>query len=216
MEKRPRRRTRQRILETGLALFNELGEPNVTTAAIAEAMGISAGNLYYHFGNKDAIIDALFAEFEHEMATRLVAPAQHAARVEDIWRFLHLLFEAMRKYRFIYRDLADLVTRNRVVETHFRRIIDYQVKTAAAICDGLVARGDMRASRDEIQALAVNVVIVATYWPSFDYVREPRRKDAGGDFSRGVFQVMALAAPFMQGEACAELRRLSREYVGGG
>lgn len=215
MEKKPRRRTRERILETALALFNGFGEPNVTTSAIADEMGISPGNLYYHFRSKDEIVDALFADFEREMAAQLTAPSQRAAHVEDIWRFLHLLFEAMRKYRFIYRDLSDLVTRNRIVETHFRKIIGYQVKTAAAICHGLVARGDMRASKDEIQALAVNVVIVATYWPSFDYVRDPRRKDAGGDFSRGAFQVMALASPFMQGEAREQLQRLSKEYVGG-
>jgi len=215
MEHKPKRRTRERILETSLALFNEFGEPNVTTAAIADELGISPGNLYYHFHSKDEILSALFEIFERDMAGQLAVPTEHTVHVEDIWLFLHLLFEIVRKYRFIYRDLSELVTKNRVVETHFKKILGYQVKTAAAICEGLVARGDMRASKSEIQALAVNVIVVTTYWPSFDYVCDPRRQDAGNDFSRGAFQVMSLAAPYLQGEARKLLHKLSSQYIGG-
>ena len=159
MENKPKRRTRERILDASLALFNEFGEPNVTTSAIADELDISPGNLYYHFHSKDEILSALFEIFERDMAGQLAVPTEHTVHVEDIWLFLHLLFEIVRKYRFIYRDLSELVTKNRVVETHFKKILGYQVKTAAAICEGLVARGDMRASKSEIQALAVNEAV---------------------------------------------------------
>ena len=59
-------KTRDRILQTALALFNEEGEENVSTVDIAAVMGISPGNLYYHFKGKEAIIAGLFEGFEEK------------------------------------------------------------------------------------------------------------------------------------------------------
>src|ERR1700730_18631026 len=77
MEAKPTRRTRERILEMSLKLFNDIGEPNVTTTTIAEEMEISPGNLYYHFRNKDDIINSIFAQFEQQIEKRLHFPDDH-------------------------------------------------------------------------------------------------------------------------------------------
>ena len=213
MEKKPKRRTRERILEASLRLFTEFGEPNVTTTVVADDLNISPGNLYYHFHSKDEIVNALFAEFEREIEETLAAPARRAPNVEDMWLFLHLLFEAIWKYRFLYRDLDDLLSRNRLLEVHFKQILAHKVKTAAALCEGLVATGEMQASRGELQALATNMAVIATYWLPFEYARDPRRRDAVSGLGRGVYQVMSMMAPFLQGTSRQLLQQLSKEYV---
>ncbi|MCF8178730.1 MAG: TetR/AcrR family transcriptional regulator [Sulfuritalea sp.] len=213
MEKKPKRRTRERILETSLVLFNDFGEPNVTTQLISDEMGISPGNLYYHFHNKDEIIESLFADFEREIEETLAAPVRRAPNVEDIWLFLHLIFEGIWKFRFLYRDINELLSRNRHLEIHFKRIVAHKVQTAAAICRGLVATGDMKASTPEIQALALNMTVVATYWLSFEFVSDPRKKIGNESLTRGAFQVMALAAPYLVGRSRKLFDELSKDYL---
>ena len=213
MEIKPKRRTRERILEASLRLFNDFGEPNVTTTVIADDLNISPGNLYYHFHNKDEIVEAIFASFEKEIDEILTVPTNRHADVDDIWLFLHLLFEQIWKYRFFYRDLNDLLTRNRTLEIHFKRILEQKLTTATLLCQGLVSAGDMRANESELQALATNMAAIATYWLSFEYACDPRGVRENERIGRGVYQVMAMLSPFLVGEARALLDKLSVEYL---
>ena len=210
MERKPKRRTRERILETALKLFNDFGEPNVTTTVIADEMDISPGNLYYHFHNKDEIVDALFGDYEKEIEALFATPASRSLGTEDIWLFLHLLFETIWRFRFFYRDINDLLTRNRLVETHFQRILAQKEATAVKVCQGLAASGVLTATPAEIRALATNMTVVATFWLSFEHASRPR---GDPDIGRGVYQVMSLTAPYLQGEARSLLEKLSAEYV---
>ena len=213
MERKPKRRTRERILEASLRLFNDFGEPNVTTTVIADDLNISPGNLYYHFHSKDEIVNELFTGFEREINETLASPTRRAANVEDMWLFLHVLFEEIWKYRFLYRDLDDLLSRNRLLEVHFKQILAHKVKTGTALCEGLVATGEMKATATEIQALATNMAVIATYWLPFEYARDPRQRDPSSGLGRGVYQVMSMMAPFLQGASRQLLQQLSQEYV---
>jgi AcrR family transcriptional regulator len=217
MQRKPPRRTRERILELSLRLFNDFGEPNVNTTIIAEEMNISPGNLYYHFKNKDDIINCIFQQFEREIDKLLAIPANRQPNVEDAWLFLHVLFELIWKYRFFYRDLNNLLINNRTLELRFKSLLAQKVRTAHWLCEGLADQGELKADRREIEALATNMVVVATYWLSYQYVMNPRRfSDAefvGQAVSQGCYQVMALTAPYLAGDARRLFEKLAAEYL---
>jgi len=213
-EKKRPRRTRERILETSLDLFNRCGESHITTADIADEMNISPGNLYYHFRNKDEIIGELFSTYEARVLPLLADPGSRRVDVEDLWLLLHLLFEHMWAYRFLYRDLDELASRNRRIGTHVGELLRRSCGTMTELCGGMVAAGSMRASESEIAAVARNVVLVSTYWMSFHRLTRTARENADDiDLGLGAFQVLALIAPFLVGDARTLLNRLGRDYL---
>jgi AcrR family transcriptional regulator len=188
MEAKPPRRTRERILELSLKLFNEIGEPNVTTTTIAEEMEISPGNLYYHFRNKDDIINSIFAQFEQQIERRLRFPEDHRPTIDETWSYLQYMADFMWTYRFLYRDLNDLLARNRTLETHFKQIISHKVRFARDMCELLVSDAEMVATPAEIEVIATNMAVISTYWLSYQYVMHPRKyndQDAMAPYLRG-------------------------------
>jgi AcrR family transcriptional regulator len=206
------RQTRERILDTSLAMFNAAGEPNVTTNHIADELGISPGNLYYHFRNKDDIVEQLFSRYETRIDDALLIPEERLPNLEDIWLQLHLVFECMWAYRFLYRDLVDILARNRKLKLRFARIMTRASASAAAMMRGLVRAGVMRASEGEIQPVAENVLLVATFWLSFNAVRSVKTDGEALDLGRGIHQVMVLIAPFLREAERAHLSTLASAY----
>ena len=212
-------RTRERILAISLALFNQRGESHVTTGHIADELNISPGNLYYHFRNKDEIIQHLFAEFETAIDVGLGEIGDAASAMEDMWLYLHLMFERIWQFRFLYRNLDDLVMRDARLRSHFNIIIGHKRDAVTRLCLALVEAGAMQAKDDEIQTLADNILVVATYWLNFEHLRaRPVGKfadepDPERHLSRGVYQVMSLLKPFLLGEAREHLLHLMENYA---
>jgi AcrR family transcriptional regulator len=213
-EKKRPRRTRERILEPSLSLFNRDGAPQVTTADIADEMGISPGNLYYHFGNKDEIVFELYARHEADVLPLYGNRDGRALDVDDLWLWLHLLFESMWKFRFLYRDLDQLTSQNAKLGSRFGALFRTGAVTVIQLCHGLAQAGAMRASEREIESLAQNVMLVAAYWSSYDRVRRSAADGATeNDAGRAAYQVLALFAPYFDGEARAYFDRLAADYL---
>lgn len=207
------RQTRVRILEASLAMFNAQGEPNVTTNHIADELGISPGNLYYHFRNKDDIVEHLFAQYEAKLDGALVLPEGRAPGLEDIWMQLHRVFGSLWEYRFLYRDLVDILARNRKLKLRFARIMDRAAASASELLGGLVRAGVMRASADEVRALAENILLVATFWMNFNAVRGGKAQADEAALQRGIHQVMMLVAPFLRDAERFHLNSLAATYL---
>ena len=215
MVKKAPRRTAERILEVTLELFNRFGEPNVSTTLISAEMGISPGNLYYHYPAKDELINSLFDRYEKAL-NELLNASDNVRDVEDAWFFMHSLFELIWQYRFLYRDLNDLLSKNRRLETHFQFVLKNKTRSLKAMLDSMNRAGALRIDAREVEATATSMVVVLSYWLSFEYVRDPRRalepESAQAALMRGAHHVLNLLAPYLEPGQRAHLLSLAGAY----
>jgi AcrR family transcriptional regulator len=215
MVKKAPRRTAERILEVTLALFNRFGEPNVSTTLISAELGISPGNLYYHYPAKEELINSLFDRYERAL-NELLNASDGVRDVEDAWFFMHTLFELIWQYRFLYRDLNDLLSKNRRLETHFQLVLKNKTRAVKALLDGMSRSAAITIDSREVEATATSMVVVLTYWLSFEYVRDPRRalepENAQAALLRGAQHVLNLLAPYLEPSQRLHLIKLSGAY----
>jgi AcrR family transcriptional regulator len=216
--KKAPRRTAERILEVTLDLFNRFGEPNVSTTLISSELNISPGNLYYHYPAKDELVNSLFDRYDKGLGELLNASGG-VRDVEDAWFFLHTLFELIWQYRFLYRDLNDLLSRNRRLETEFQGVLKNKARAIRAMLDGMSRAGSVDIDSRQVDATATSMVVVLTYWLSFEYVRDPRRalEPAGAQQAllRGAHHVLHLLVPYLEPAQRAHLLQLAGAYATG-
>lgn len=205
-------KTRDRILQTSLALFNSVGEPNVTTLLISDELDISPGNLYYHFKSKGDIVEELFDHYEHEMVDLLAVPEDADISLDQQGFFLHLLFETVARYRFLYQDLVNVLSRYDQLQARFKRIQKKKGQAFRTICDSFRRQGIMSIDREELDALCEQLTLTSCYWSAFDTLSHLDDRESV-DPGRGVYQMMHLILPYLGDAEREEARLMSRDYI---
>ena len=207
-----RRNTRELILETSLALFNEQGEPNVTTNQIADEADISPGNLHYHFRKKEDIVETLFTRFAEILVPLLEIPGEGPSDPEALWFRIHMIIEAKGQYRFIYKNLSDISERMPRVDRAIRALVSREEKAILGLLLGLEANGAMKVSDEQRLMLFEQVLLTFTYWIPFAEQFDPDGMESGAAQVRVIARIFLLILPYLEGDYQAGVESLATAY----
>ena len=209
----PRIKTRERIVQNSLELFNQQGERSVSTNHIAAHMEISPGNLYYHFANKQEIIAELFSQYEEQVESFLHPPKGRLATVEDKRFYLKAILAAMWNYRFLHRDLEHLLDSDPELAARYRRFSQRCLLKGQAIYEGFVDAGILEMNAVQIESLTLNTWIVLTSWVRFlCTTRENSAHLSEEAIKRGVYQVLVLELGYVTATAKPAVDALCEEF----
>jgi len=200
-----RSKTKEKILRTSLELFNNEGESAVSSVDIASVMGISPGNLYYHYKGKDEIIVELFNDFEEEIRQVLSSPIKEPLKLEDNWVYLYIIFEEIFDFRFFYKNQSELIGRNSELRTRFSRILALKEQTVFSLLSTLEEDERLVFDEGEKAALAGRIAQHFTFWLQYHDLRYGTAAPKSL-IDQGVFMTLIQITPYWaHGEGYAEL-----------
>ncbi len=115
-------KTKQKIIDKSLALFNDNGFSNISQRTISDHLKISPGNLTYHFKKKDDILEYLYFEMVAELNKVFGEFEEHGKSVENTVRIFKILLNTRYKYRFVFLEFVNLTRTNPKIAKDYRAL----------------------------------------------------------------------------------------------
>ncbi len=196
-------KTRDRIILASLELFNDQGERNVTTNHISSHLGISPGNLYYHFKNKQQIIFDIFLVYEKQVDKNLRVPTDRPLTINDKLVYLQSIFQGLWDYRFLHRDLQHLLNNDEELQKRYNAFFKRCLEAIRLIYFGLRDGGMLDANDADLRALSLNTWILVTSWFGFihsNLLVNGSEEESQELLNAGIYQIFALERPYLKEE----------------
>ncbi|MDP2003592.1 MAG: TetR/AcrR family transcriptional regulator [Desulfurivibrionaceae bacterium] len=201
-------KTRDKIIETTLQLFNEQGTKGVTTNHIAAAIGISPGNLYYHFRNKEDIIRAIFEQMDAYGLEQyqMILDRFQPGTLETMEQTFVMIQAYNWRYRFFKRELTSLILNDQLLKDRFLKTHHTMLAVIRQSNDYSVATGTLKPMPEKEMALFTEEIwLVTLFWLNYLEVGGEEINDE--TLRRGIDLLRNLIRPQLTETALAELAK---------
>src|SRR5688572_8643778 len=160
--------TRDKILDSSLYLFNNKGVDSVSIRDIAARMGISDGNLRYHFRTRDELIEALFDRLADKIGNELAVGAKQELNIKLMYVLLEHLMKNFYIYRFLLKDLNSIIQTHPKTKKKFYQITDERLLLVTGMINEYVRLDYMKPEPyvGHYKRLVENILIVSHFWIS--------------------------------------------------
>lgn len=190
--------TKERIKNTAIELFNIQDSLSITTNHIAKAAGISAGNLYYHYRNKEEIIREIYAEMSERIESlksfekMITSPNPLNVLDESFDHYGDLFWE----YRFLMRDAPVLMALDSELKRAFVANQEKRITQIAGVIKFLISEEILQnIAKDEIPLRAKLYWFVTAYWQVFASMDGDVSRESIRETKEAMFKIHI--APFL-------------------
>lgn len=191
--------TADRILEAGRKLFNFKGYGETSLSEIAADVGISQGNLTYHFPTKRQLAIRIQQAAQSRAAARREAfvPGPVA---EDYIEHLLFAMDITWHHRFLPRDRAQFMGDTKENDPSAALIADFEELHALILradAEGMFRKDPSR----DLLVLTRSLWIVSRYWMDYLGEMEGLEEISWRDQERGIQHHFAILLPCLTEEA---------------
>lgn len=204
-------KTKDKILVKAKELFNELGSDAVTVRRIAAALGISHGNLCYHYPTTDDIIEKLYFQLVQELDAVLLRGGKKPPTPIDLV-FLHRVtrqtFEIQYDYRFLLLDFVRTMRRLPKVREHYRNLAAVRMQNFQVIIQELIYKEVVRKEIIDGQFLyfVKQITLFSDFWLSeAEVLFDGEEKDKIATFHALSFSMIT---PYLTEKGLAQYRTI--------
>lgn len=153
------------ILEAARELFNENGTQSSTTNHIAKAMGISPGNLHYHYKNREEIVRLLYIKMRSETKLSVEELPKSLAVLHEHEK---LLIEIQWKYRFFFKEMLSLFSRDAELEELYIKDNIAHRRRIRQVMNNLILSEELNiADEEDIDFLVDSISLSWQFYSSF-------------------------------------------------
>ena len=200
------RDTRAEILDTALDLFNEFTVAAVSTNRIARELGISPGNLYYHFRDKESIVRAIHARMVLEWDSVWQLPRGRQLTSGDLTDIIETSFHLHWRYRFFGRELLALMARDPELRSSYEAVYQRRREELMHLAEHLIEAGVLRRqAREALPPILEGAWLVGEHWMGhLEIIGDPLDE---AQIRRGVDVMVALLRPHMTRAGLSGLRK---------
>ncbi len=171
------KKTAENILDQALKLFNEKGTQAVTLRNIAQAAGISQGNLNYHFKTKSDIIQALYFRLVEQLNQVMGDSQVEHPTFMLLFQSGQKVMAEMYAHRYLMLDFVNIMRDHPAILAHYRQLQDMRQFQFLTLFDRMVAEGLMRPELfpGEYQRMYERMNILGDYWINAQLILHPDR-----------------------------------------
>ena len=198
--------TKQKILKASIHLFNENGLANVRLQQIADEIGISVGNLAYHYKNKEAILGAVHENINDEIMDILSA-YRVFPNLMDFDHQLSKYYSFGKKYPFYFLDILEVNRINPAVhelrKQHIAKMVRQIRKRFEYNQQRRILIKEPRAGLYD--SLANSIWVLLSFWQAQNSARGKNGKARPGKFKEMVWNIVF---PYFTKKGKAEFEQL--------